>query len=97
VALEASGRAGFRVVAFGRGDAGERLIAVVARRLGRHEGSPTEPSLWEDTLLPLPAGWPRRWSCVLSGRSLVARPDGVPVAELFALLPVALLLSESSP
>ncbi len=96
VPLEASGRAGFRVVAFGRGDADERLIAVVPRRLGRHEGGPTEPSLWDDTLLPLPADWPRRWCCALSGRSLVARPDGFPVAELFALLPVALLLSEPS-
>jgi (1->4)-alpha-D-glucan 1-alpha-D-glucosylmutase len=94
--LEASGRAGFRVVGFGRGEADERLIAVVPRRLGRHEGSPTEPSLWEDTLLPLPADWPRRWSCGLSGRSLAARPDGLPVAELFAVLPVALLLSEPS-
>jgi (1->4)-alpha-D-glucan 1-alpha-D-glucosylmutase len=95
--LEASGRSGFRVVAFGRGDDSERLIAVVPRRLGRVEGSPTDPALWEDTMVPLPADWPRRWSCVLSGRSLVARPDGLPVAKLFAVLPVALLLSESSP
>jgi (1->4)-alpha-D-glucan 1-alpha-D-glucosylmutase len=97
VPLEASGRAAIRVMAFGRGDAGERLIAVVPRLLGRFEGSPTEPSLWDDTLLPLPADWPRRWACALSGRSLVARPDGFPVAELFAVLPVALLLSEPSP
>ena len=95
--LEATGRSGFRVVAFGRGDGGERLIAVVPRRLGRIEGSPTDPALWEDTVVPLPADWPSRWSCVLSGRSLVARPEGLPVAELLAVIPVALLLSESSP
>jgi (1->4)-alpha-D-glucan 1-alpha-D-glucosylmutase len=95
--LEASGRAGFRVVGFGRGDGGDRLIAAVARRLGRVEGSPTEPALWEDTVLPLPADWPRRWSCALSGRSLVTHPDGLHVADLFAVLPVALLLSEQSP
>ncbi|HJR49914.1 MAG TPA: hypothetical protein VJ794_02350, partial [Gemmatimonadales bacterium] len=95
--LEASGSSGFRVVAFGRGDGGERLIAAVPRRLGRLEGSPTDPAVWEDTMVPLPADWPRRWACALSGRSLVAQPDGLPVAELFALLPVALLLSESSP
>ncbi len=95
--LEASGRSGFRVVSFGRGDGSERLIAVVPRRLGRVEGSPTDPALWEDTVVSLPADWPRRWSCVLSGRSLVTQPDGLPVAELFGVLPVALLLSESSP
>ena len=33
-------RAGFRVVAFGRGDGDERLIAVVPRRLGRARGKP---------------------------------------------------------
>jgi (1->4)-alpha-D-glucan 1-alpha-D-glucosylmutase len=95
--LEAAGRAGFRVVAFGRGDAGERLIAVVPRRLGRVEGSPTEPALWADTVVALPTDWPRRWSCALSGRSLVAQAEGLPLAELFAVLPVALLLSELSP
>jgi (1->4)-alpha-D-glucan 1-alpha-D-glucosylmutase len=95
--LEASGGSGFRVVAFGRGDGSERLIAVVPRRLGRLEGSPTDPAVWEDAVVPLPADWPRRWSCALSGRSLVARRTGLPVADLFAILPVALLLSESSP
>jgi (1->4)-alpha-D-glucan 1-alpha-D-glucosylmutase len=95
--LEASGVSGFRVVAFGRGDGGERLVAAVPRRLGRLEGSPTDPGVWQDTVVPLPGDWPRRWSCALSGRSLVARTDGLPVAELFAVLPVALLLSESSP
>jgi (1->4)-alpha-D-glucan 1-alpha-D-glucosylmutase len=95
--LEASGRSGFRVVAFGRGNGSERLIAAVPRRLGRLGGSPTDPAIWEDTVVPLPGDWPRRWSCTLSGRSLVAEPDGLPVAQLFAVLPVALLLSESSP
>jgi len=95
--LEAVGRAGFRVVAFGRGDGDERLIAVVPRRLARLEGSPTEPAPWEDTVVPLPAGWPPRWCCALSGRRLLARSDGLAVAELFAVLPVALLLSEPSP
>ena len=94
--LEAAGRAGFRVVAFGRGDAGERLIAVVPRRLSRVEGSPTEPALWADTVVALPTDWPRRWSCALSGRTLVAQAEGLSLAELFAVLPVALLLSEPS-
>ena len=95
--LEASGSSGFRVVAFGRGDGSERLIVAVPRRLGRLEGSPTDPAIWEDTVVPLPGDWPRRWSCALSGRSLAAEPGGLIVAEVFAVLPVALLLSESIP
>jgi (1->4)-alpha-D-glucan 1-alpha-D-glucosylmutase len=95
--LEPSGPAGFRVVAFGRGEGAERLIAVVPRRLGRLEVGPTEPALWVDTQVPLPSSWPRRWSCALSGRSLTAGRHGLAVAELFALLPVALLLSERAP
>jgi (1->4)-alpha-D-glucan 1-alpha-D-glucosylmutase len=97
VPLEPSGRGGFRVVAFGRGEGGDRLVAVVPRRLGRVEVGPTEPALWEDTVVPLPSDWPRRWSCALSGRSLAAGPDGLLVSELFAVLPVALLLSERAP
>jgi (1->4)-alpha-D-glucan 1-alpha-D-glucosylmutase len=96
VPLEPSGRAGFRVVAFGRGEGAERLIAVVPRRLGRVELGPTDPPLWEGTVVPVPADWPRRWSCALSGRSLTVGPDGLPVADVFAVLPVALLLSEPS-
>ena len=97
VPLEASGRSGFRVVAFGRGDGDERLLAVVPRWLGRYEGSPTDPGVWDDTVLPVPPTWPERWVCALSGRRLLARSGGLAVAELFALLPVALLLAEPSP
>ena len=59
----------------------ERLIVAVPRRLGRLEGSPTDPAIWEDTMVPLPADWPRRWSCALSGRSLAAGRGGLIVAE----------------
>ena len=59
VPLEPSGRAAFRVLAFGRGNGAERLVAVVPRRLGRVEVGPTEPALWEDTVVPLPPGWRR--------------------------------------
>ncbi|HEU4525351.1 MAG TPA: hypothetical protein VFR62_10020, partial [Gemmatimonadales bacterium] len=95
--LEPAGGAGFRVVACGRGEGADRLGAVVPRRLGRVEVGPTEPALWEDTVVPLPSDWPRRWSCALSGRSLTAGPDSLLVSELFAVLPVALLLSERAP
>ena len=80
----------------------ERLVAVVPRFRAGHvleRRAPTDPALWAATGLPLPAGWPSRWSCALSGRSLQAEPDatGCRSAELFGILPVALLLAEPSP
>ncbi|HEX6668156.1 MAG TPA: hypothetical protein VF061_01280, partial [Gemmatimonadales bacterium] len=95
--LAATGRAAARIVAFGRGDGAERLVAVVPRWLARLEGEPTERSLWEGTGLPLPQGWPARWACALSGRALTAGAGSLDVAELFAVLPVALLLAEPAP
>jgi (1->4)-alpha-D-glucan 1-alpha-D-glucosylmutase len=96
VPFEPSGRAASRVVAFGRGEGMGRLIAVVPRWLARVEGLPTEGGLWEATMVPLPVGWPTRWSCGLSGRTVVAEDGGLPVARLFAALPVALLFPEAS-
>ena len=81
-------------MAFGRGEGNERMIAVVPRWLGRLDGPPTDSRHWSGTVLPLPQGWPGRWRCALSGRALDAREQGLPVAELFAVLPVALLLAE---
>jgi (1->4)-alpha-D-glucan 1-alpha-D-glucosylmutase len=96
VPLEPSGPGATRIVAFGRGEGTDRLIAVVPRRLARIEGLPTDRTLWEGTTLPLPVGWPTRWSCALSGRRVMTEGGGLPVAELFAVLPVALLLPEES-
>jgi maltooligosyltrehalose synthase len=81
-------------VAFGRGEGAERLIAAVPRWLGRIAGLPTERAMWQGTSLALPAGWPARWSCVLSGRTLTAEDGVLSVADLFDVLPVALLLAE---
>jgi (1->4)-alpha-D-glucan 1-alpha-D-glucosylmutase len=96
VPLEPSGPTATRLVAFGRGEGMDRLITVVPRRLARIDGLPTERGLWEGTVVPLPVGWPTRWSCALSGRTVIAEAGGLPVAELFAVLPVALLLPETS-
>jgi (1->4)-alpha-D-glucan 1-alpha-D-glucosylmutase len=93
--LEAAGPSAGRVIAFGRGEGTERLVAVTPRFLAGQVlkgGVPTDPALWDGTDLPLPAGWPSRWTCVLSGRSLQSEPArGLRVAELFGILPVALL------
>ena len=94
VRLEAAGAAGARVVAFGRGEGSERLIAAVPRWMAHTEEPPTDERLWEGSALPLPPGWPTRWTCVLSGRRLAAEGDALRVTELFGVLPVALLLAD---
>jgi (1->4)-alpha-D-glucan 1-alpha-D-glucosylmutase len=97
--LEATGRSAGRVIAFGRGEGTERLVAVAPRFLAGQVlkgGVPTDPALWDGTDLPLPAGWPSRWTCVLSGRSLQSDPArGLRVADLFGILPVALLCADT--
>ena len=99
VPLEAVGRSAGRVIAFGRGEGTERLLAVVPRFLAGqvlHGRAPTDPALWEGTGLPLPAAWPSRWTCVLSGRSLRSGPEhGLRAPDLFRILPVALLLADT--
>jgi (1->4)-alpha-D-glucan 1-alpha-D-glucosylmutase len=101
IPLEAVGRSAGRVIAFGRGEGTERLLAVVPRFLAGHVlsgGAPTDLALWDGTDLPLPAGWPSRWTCVLSGRALQAEPQhGLRASDLFGILPVALLLADTDP
>jgi (1->4)-alpha-D-glucan 1-alpha-D-glucosylmutase len=98
VTLEATGRSAARVIAFGRGDGAERLVAVVPRLLAGHAlngGAPTDRAIWDGTRLPLPPAWPSRWTCVLSGRSLQSESDrGLRASDLFSILPVALLLAD---
>jgi len=99
--LAARGPASGRVVAFGRGEGGERLIAAVPRLLGaelRSAGTaPTDPALWQDTVLPIPPDWPVRWISALTGEAVVAEPGGLALASAFDLLPAALLLADPSP
>ena len=92
--LEGTGRAASRLVAFGRGEGTERLVAVVPRYLARIDAPPTAPALWAGTSVPLPAGWPTRWSCALSGRTVTAQSGALALVDLFAVLPAALLIAE---
>lgn len=98
VSLDAVGPSASRVIAFGRGEGAERLVAAVPRFLAGHlmsGGGPTDPTLGDGTVLPLPPGWPVRWTCALSGRPLRAEPDrGLRVGDLFGILPGALLLAD---
>ena len=99
--LAAHGSAAGRVVAFGRGEAGDRLIVAVPRLVGAEVVSsgkpPTDPALWRDTVLPIPEDWPLRWTCALTGESITAEPGGLRLATLFAVLPAGLLLAGESP
>jgi maltooligosyltrehalose synthase len=99
VPLEARGSSAAHVVAFGRGEGGERLVAAVPRLLVKRvsDGSaPIHPALWTDTAVPLPDGWPSRWTCVISGRSRQIEPGvGLRAADLFGAVPVALLLADT--
>jgi (1->4)-alpha-D-glucan 1-alpha-D-glucosylmutase len=97
VPLEATGGSADRLIAFGRGDGAERLVAAVPRLVAGHVlpgGSPMDEVLWQDTRLPIPEGWPQRWTCALTGRALEAGSGGLRVSELFRVLPVTLLLAD---
>ncbi|HEY9442933.1 MAG TPA: hypothetical protein VIQ25_06835, partial [Gemmatimonadales bacterium] len=52
---------------------------------------------WDDTVLPLPSGWPTRWTCALSGERLDADGEILRVNALFGLLPAALLFPDDHP
>jgi (1->4)-alpha-D-glucan 1-alpha-D-glucosylmutase len=91
--LEAGGRGRARVIAFGRGEGAERLVAAVPRFLGRSDRAPTDRELWEGTSLALPAGWPSRWTCALGGHEVRTEDGGLSLSDLFRVLPVSLLLA----
>jgi (1->4)-alpha-D-glucan 1-alpha-D-glucosylmutase len=89
--LAAQGSEAGRVVAFGRGDGRDRLLVAVPRHLGSKALAG-----WADTVLPLPAEWPARWTCALSGERVGAEHGVLQVDDLFGLLPAALLLPDDS-
>ncbi|HKU62723.1 MAG TPA: malto-oligosyltrehalose synthase [Gemmatimonadales bacterium] len=94
--LAAQGAEAARVVAFARGEGQDRILVAVPRHLGsRVPGEDTSPLAgWAGTVLPLPSGWPARWTCALSGERIDAAGGAVPIDELFARLPAALLLPD---
>jgi (1->4)-alpha-D-glucan 1-alpha-D-glucosylmutase len=93
--LTASGPRAEHVIAFARGEGA--VIAVVSRHHSRlrGDGAPPIGAVWGETRLALPeggAGGTRRWRNVLTGVTLNAERT-LPLRELFADLPVALLES----
>ncbi|MCU1605545.1 MAG: treY [Modestobacter sp.] len=80
--VEASGTAADSVVAFDRGGA----VTVATRLPVRLAGTG-----WSDTRLHLPTG---AWRDRLTGNRLVSDASGLPVGDLLATLPVALLVRD---
>ena len=98
--LAANGPAADRVVALGRGEGKERLIAAVPRLIGAQVmaagTAPTDPALWGSDVLPIPHDWPMRWTSALTAEPIVAEAGGFPLATLFGVLPAALLLADET-
>jgi (1->4)-alpha-D-glucan 1-alpha-D-glucosylmutase len=101
--LAASGRHADRVFAFAREAGGDRLVAVVPRltaSLSAAGGWPLGERVWEDTVLDLPPPLDGcEWQDVFTGTPYrverAASRSGLPIGDLLAALPVALLWSDS--
>jgi (1->4)-alpha-D-glucan 1-alpha-D-glucosylmutase len=97
LALSATGPAAESVVSFAR-EAGSRRVVILVPRLIASRLTSESPtpgaSLWDGTALALPPGWPPRWTCALSGEFIESSPaGGLPLADVFRILPAACLLA----
>jgi (1->4)-alpha-D-glucan 1-alpha-D-glucosylmutase len=88
--LEAMGAKHRHILAFRRSLGEDALIVVVSRLLGELLGADELPSprIWADMSLRLPAG---AWRDVITGQVLRSHWHELPIGELFASLPVAVL------
>lgn len=90
-ALAPDGRFRDRLLAFQR-QGGDRRLVVVLPRLTATIGCPPLGLVWEDTAVTLPAGG-RGWRDAFSERKFTGQV-ALPLAELFADLPFAVLISD---
>lgn len=78
-------------IAFARQLAGERILVIVPR-LSSRLGFPPIGDRWKDTTIELPEGFPlERWRQVLTGHEFWVKQRQLRVADVMALLPVAIL------
>ena len=96
--LSPRGERARHVIAFARAHEVGTVATVAARLYAGLRIDPDQPpvgNIWADTVVDLPsppsAG---RWRDVLTGRCFAAGAEPVPLAELLAVLPVALLLHD---
>jgi (1->4)-alpha-D-glucan 1-alpha-D-glucosylmutase len=99
IPLAAGGVFHRHIVAFAR-QAGDQWCLTAVPRLVSGlvaEGQdPLGPNVWADTRLTLPSAAPRAWRNVFTGKVSLA-DGGLPVAEILAHFPVALLTGAPSP
>jgi (1->4)-alpha-D-glucan 1-alpha-D-glucosylmutase len=89
--LAASGQHADKCLAFHR-SISEAGMVVIVPRLTRSLGFPPVGDCWQDTVLNLPEATAGGWRDVFTGMD-VAGVEAVPVADLFAELPFAVLVS----
>ena len=91
VPLRATGTFADCCIAFARQLAGERIL-VVAPRLSSRVGFPPIADRWKDTAIELAEGFPLEgWKQVLTGHEFSIKERQLRVADVMALLPVAML------
>jgi (1->4)-alpha-D-glucan 1-alpha-D-glucosylmutase len=92
--LAAQGARAAHVIAFARLHEGTAAIAVTGRHYAKLPGVDPVGATWEDTKLMLPGSLAgRAWRDVLTDRSLGADSGALPLGEVLAHLPVALLVA----
>jgi (1->4)-alpha-D-glucan 1-alpha-D-glucosylmutase len=94
--LSATGPQARNVIAFARHHGEGWVIAVVPRRPSALADVGTPPigaGIWNETALALPGDAPAQFENVLTGEIARSSSLGLPLAEIFATLPVALLAS----
>jgi len=95
--LETRGTLAEHLCAFARVGEGGAALTVVPRLLARRgvETLPLGRESWQDTALVVPADLGARFVNVLTGERLEVRDDALPLGDVLAHFPVALLGSET--
>ena len=97
--LKAEGAESRHVVAFARTHGTEAAVVVVPRlpaSLTGGDAPPVGAEVWGETMLTLPRSLSSRsWTCAVTGRAVGGSSErGLPIGEVLATFPVALLLAD---
>jgi (1->4)-alpha-D-glucan 1-alpha-D-glucosylmutase len=101
--LESSGKLDRHIVACARRRAESWVVAVVPRFCSQltPAGKPPLGPVWGTEILPLPAGAPEVWENIFTQATIRVAPGnslrGLPLAEIFRSLPLALLAGLETP